>query len=86
MARNMKGESEFGLPSPMPVIAPDGSIAEGSAIPGAIAAGGLPVATGDAEAWATGADRTVADELRKIYAKGEGSLGPGKVGNSELKP
>lgn len=94
MARNLKGETEFGLPSPMPVLGPDGKVATGSAIAAAVAAGGLPLLT-DATAVAEGAvgqnastvtEQQMGHELRAVYAKGEGSLGPGRVGNSELKP
>lgn len=86
MTRNYKAESEFGLPSPMPVMDVDGEAKTGAAAKVALARGGLPAATGDAEAIANGADKDVAQELREIYAKGEGTIGPGRVGNSQLMP
>jgi hypothetical protein len=82
MARDLRSESEFGLPSPMPVFAPDGTVVEGAAIDAAVAAGGLPALT-DAEALATGgvaatsapsADEA-ASELRRIYATDEDQWG-----------
>jgi len=85
MARDLRAESEFGLGT-MPVFTKEGDVATGTAIDAAIAAGGIPAAGNDAEAISQGADLSAADQLRMIYARGEGELGPGKVGNSEFRP
>lgn len=76
MVRDLRGESEFGLPSPMAVFAPDGDVVDGVDIEAAIAAGGLPVASNDKEAFETGGDLSPADELRRIYATDQDSYGP----------
>jgi hypothetical protein len=72
MPRNLKNETEFGLPSPMPDP-------EGNAIPeGAFGPGVTITGLTDAEAIKTGGDAdslsTVGTELRKIYATGDGGL------------
>lgn len=75
MARNLKAESEFGLPV---LPRPDGSdVPVGATGPEAI------TALTDADAIKADADTgtlyTLGAELRKIYAVGEGELGPGSV-------
>lgn len=86
MTRNYKAESEFGLPSPMPVIDNDGEPKIGAAAKIAVKRGGLPASANDADAIKAGADKDVAEVLREIYSRGEGNLGPGRVGNAELLP
>lgn len=85
MARNMSRESEFGLPSPMPIIDVDGVAKDGAKGIAALARGGLPALT-DATAVANGAVgqeagpvgsiQQLGHELREIYAKGDGPVGP----------
>lgn len=83
MARNLRTESEFGLPSPMPILDADGTVAEGADIDAAVARGGLPAFT-DADAIAAGAAgqesgpmsiQQLSHEARAIYAQGDGTLG-----------
>lgn len=86
MARNFKTESEFGLP-----VLPD---PEGNPIPeGATGLAAIPGLTdGDAiKAGAGGTDATpglftLGAELREIYSKDPGTLGPKtpKAGTSEI--
>jgi len=69
MARSMKGESEFGLPV-MARFAPDGSVVSATDTKGR-----LPLAENDAEAVATGADLSMASQLRAIYSTDADAFG-----------
>lgn len=77
MPRNMKGETEFGLPV---LPSPAGEAIAADAV-GAAKITGLT----DADSIKTGKGNelslsTTGHQLREIYATGEGEVGPGTVG------
>lgn len=83
MSRNMRTESEFGLPA-MPRYLPDGTVGPSSGPGIAALADADAIAEGAAGAGAgTGVLTSMGDELRAVYARGDGVVSSGLPAGSQ---
>lgn len=86
MVRDLRGESEFGLPV-LPGIGLEGEPVEpGAGLPALTDAQAIKDGAVGQEAGPVGSVTQLGYELREIYAKGEGTIGPGSVANSQFRP